>query len=108
MALSIEEAIAAVGAPGRPFEVQEVTVNGLANRTFKNAPATLRDFFDLAREVDATFLVYEDEEWSFREVMHEVDALANALVQNYGIRVGDRVGIAMRNLPSTDFASSHR
>jgi long-chain acyl-CoA synthetase len=97
--LSFEQAIAAVAAPGQPFEVIEYTRDGVTNRIFKNAPATMRDFFDLAREVDATFLVYEDEEWSFREVMEEVDALANALVGTYGVKVGDRVGIAMRNLP---------
>lgn len=99
MGLSFEQAIAAVAAPGQPFEVIQDTREGVTNRIFKNAPATMRDFFDLAREVDATFLVYEDEEWSFREVMEEVDALANALVGTYGVKVGDRVGIAMRNLP---------
>ncbi|HEY1221926.1 MAG TPA: AMP-binding protein, partial [Acidimicrobiales bacterium] len=63
------------------------------------APETLRGFFDLARGVDETFLVYEDEEWSFEDVMREVDALGYALVHHYGIKPGDRVGIAMRNLP---------
>ena len=99
MATSFEEAIAQVSAAGQPFEVVEAVVDGATQRVFKNAPATLRDFFDLARGVDATFLVYEDEEWSFDEVMTEVDALAAALVGRYGVRVGDRVGIAMRNLP---------
>ena len=99
MVLSMQEAIAAVSAPGRPFEVQRVEVGGSVNRVFTNAPATLRDFFDTAREIDATFLVYEDEEWSFREVMSEVDALATTLVQRYNVQSGDRVGIAMRNLP---------
>ncbi len=99
MATSFEEAIAQVSAAGQPFEVVEAVVDGATQRVFKNAPATLRDFFDLARGVDATFLVYEGEEWSFDEVMTEVDALAAALVGRYGVRVGDRVGIAMRNLP---------
>ena len=31
--------------------------------------------------------------------MRHVDALAHALVETFGIRKGDRVGIAMRNLP---------
>ncbi len=99
MALSMQEAIAAVTAPGQPFEVQLVQVDGVTNRVFKNAPANLRDIFDMARGIDASFLVYEDEEWSFSEVMSEADALAYALVHHYGVRVGDRVGIAMRNLP---------
>jgi len=44
-------------------------------------------------------MVYEDEEWSFKRVMDEVDALAYALVHHFGIKKGDRVGIAMRNYP---------
>ena len=47
----------------------------------------------------STFLVYEDERWSFDETMGHVDALAHALVHRFGIGKGDRVGIAMRNLP---------
>src|SRR5690606_17077550 len=48
---------------------------------------------------DAPFLVYEDETWSFAEVMRHVDALAALLVDTYGVRRGDRVAIAMRNYP---------
>jgi len=99
VALSVDEAIAAVAAAGQPFEVVEVERNGVTNREFKNAPETLRGFFDLARGVEEKFLVYEDEEWSFENVMREVDALGYALVHHYGIKPGDRVGIAMRNLP---------
>jgi long-chain acyl-CoA synthetase len=96
---SYKEAIAEVSAPGSPFEVIEVERDGVTNRVFKNSPAKLREFFDLARGVESTFLVYEDEEWSFTRVMAEVDALSYALVHHYGVQVGDRVGIAMRNYP---------
>lgn len=99
MALSMREAIAAVSAPGQPFELTEGVLNGVDYRVFKNCPPTLRQFFESARGLDQTFLVYEGEEWSFDEVMQEVDALAYALVHHYGIEVGDRVGIAMRNMP---------
>jgi long-chain acyl-CoA synthetase len=95
----MKEAVAAVGAAGQPFEVHDVTVDGVTNRMFKNAPATVRDLFDTARGLDQTFIVYEDEEWSFAKVMQEADALGAALVNRYGVAVGDRVGIAMRNLP---------
>ncbi|HSN02626.1 MAG TPA: AMP-binding protein [Acidimicrobiales bacterium] len=82
-----------------PFEVREVERDGVQNREFVNAPATLRDYFASSRGLDATFLVYEDEEWSFNDVMVEVDALASALVNRYHVAPGDRVGVAMRNLP---------
>ncbi len=97
--LTMKEAVAAVGAAGQPFEVHDVTVDGVTNRMFKNAPATVRDLFDTARGLDQTFIVYEDEEWSFAKVMQEADALGAALVNRYGVAAGDRVGIAMRNLP---------
>ncbi len=99
VAHSLPEAIAMVSAPGMPFETTEVTVAGVTTRQFVNAPATVRGFFDLARGVESTFLVYEDEEWTFDEVMREADALGHALVTRYGVRPGDRVAIAMRNLP---------
>ncbi|MHB8379394.1 MAG: class I adenylate-forming enzyme family protein [Acidimicrobiales bacterium] len=96
---SLREAIADVAAAGQPFEVIEREHDGVTNRAFKNAPATLRQFLDSARGVDDTFLVYEDEEWTFAEVMREVDALGHALVHHYDIKEGDRVGVAMRNYP---------
>ena len=99
MGLSIQEANAAVGAPGQPFEVIEVKYDGYSEREFKNAPKNLRQFFDLSRGLDQTFIVYEDEEWTFAEVMQEADALGFALVHKFGVKPGDRVGIAMRNYP---------
>ncbi|MGC2167852.1 MAG: AMP-binding protein, partial [Acidimicrobiales bacterium] len=93
------EALAEVGAPGQPFEVIAVEHQGVSQRAFKNSPATVRDFFDLARGVESTFLVYEDEEWTFERVLKEADALGYALVHHYGVKKGDRVGIAMRNYP---------
>lgn len=99
MGVSFQEANAVIGAPGSPFEVVEVERDGVPSRTFKNAPSDLRQLFDAARGLDGTFIVYEDENWTFAEVMEEVDALGYALVHHYGVRPGDRVGIAMRNYP---------
>ncbi|MDE3064043.1 MAG: AMP-binding protein [Acidobacteriota bacterium] len=99
MANRYEAVLAEVGAPGQPFEVAPAVVDGVTFRSFKNAPATMKEFFDLARGIPETFLVYEDEEWSFADVVAEADALASALVERYGVGPGDRVGIAMRNLP---------
>ncbi|HEV2426720.1 MAG TPA: hypothetical protein VGS61_00705, partial [Acidimicrobiales bacterium] len=81
MAVSFLEAIAQVSATGQPFEVVEGVVDGVPQRVFKNAPATMRDYFDLARGVESTFLVYEGEEWTFDAVVAEADALAAALVE---------------------------
>jgi long-chain acyl-CoA synthetase len=99
VSISIDEAIALVAAPGSPFETEEVPVGGGVVRHFKNAPRNVPELFATSRDLQESFLVYEDEEWSFADVMNEADALGYALVHTYGIKKGDRVGIAMRNLP---------
>ena len=81
------------------FEVVEETIGGVTNRVFKIAPDTLGQLFAATRESDAEFIIYEDERWTFRKLMEHVDAFAAALVNDYGIKKGDRVGISMRNLP---------
>ena len=98
--LSYDQAVARVTAKGQPMEVVDRTIGDVTYKVFKNAPPTLREIFATARQRgDQTFLVYEGERWSFADVMTHVDALGDALVEHYGIKVGDRVAIAMRNLP---------
>ena len=99
MSLEYEEAVAEVTGPGQLFEVVDGVVDGRSYRLFANAPPTLGQVFAGARGQQSTFLVYEDERWTFDETMRHVDALAHALVHTFGIEKGDRVGIAMRNLP---------
>jgi len=99
MALSYEDALSQVTGPGQVFELVEEAVGGIDYRLFKNAPPTLGALFAGARGDQSTFLVYEGERWTFDETMRHVDALAHALVHDFGIAKGDRVGIAMRNLP---------
>jgi long-chain acyl-CoA synthetase len=99
-AMGWEEAVAAVTGPGQRFELVDATVDGVDQRVFANAPASLRSLFEACRNHgDATFLVYEDERWSFEQFMAQVDAWARVLVEAYGIEAGDRVAIAMRNYP---------
>jgi long-chain acyl-CoA synthetase len=100
MPMTWDEAVAAVTGPGKPFELAEADVLGERVRVFKATPPSLRALFGAARaRGDATFLVYEDERWSFGDVMAHVDALGATLAGEYGVRPGDRVAIAMRNYP---------
>ncbi len=95
-----EEAVAAVTGPGARFEMADVDVMGTTQTVIATGPPTLRHLFALWPDRgDDLFLVYEDERRSFAEVADEVAALGAALVGRYGIRPGDRVAIAMRNLP---------
>jgi long-chain acyl-CoA synthetase len=95
--LTWEEVCARVSGPGSLYEIIE---DELGTRNFKHAPPNLRALFDVARTGrDEIFLVYEDERWSFDAVFAQIDALAYALVNRYGIGKGDRVAIGMRNYP---------
>ncbi|HET7593958.1 MAG TPA: AMP-binding protein, partial [Stellaceae bacterium] len=103
--LSIADAVAALTAPGAPFEMEERDIGALRTRVWKNAPGSLRAVLEASRaHGDLPFLVYEDERVSFAEHYRRCAALAHALVTRYGIRKGDRVAIAMRNFPEWSVA----
>ena len=100
MTMDYEAAAAQVTAPGERFEVQPIDVGGITYKAFVNTLPSLRDLFAMAHgRGDTTFLVYEDERWSFADVGAQVAALGHALVERYGVKKGDRVAIAMRNYP---------
>jgi long-chain acyl-CoA synthetase len=99
-AMSWDQAMAVLTGPGAPFEIVERLVDGHPIKQFAELPRSLREAFALARlHGDKPFLVYEDETWTFAELMARVDEIADALVHHYSIRPGDRVAIAMRNYP---------
>jgi long-chain acyl-CoA synthetase len=98
--VSVAEADATLTAPGQLFEMQERTIRGVSTRTWKNAPSSLRTVLDLSlRYGDATFLVYEDERTTYGEHYRIACTMAHRLRDEFGIAQGDRVAIAMRNLP---------
>jgi long-chain acyl-CoA synthetase len=60
----------------------------------------LRDVLELSRgHGDKTYLVYEDERTSFEDHYRIVATLGRRLADRFEIAKGDRVTIAMRNLP---------
>jgi acyl-CoA synthetase (AMP-forming)/AMP-acid ligase II len=104
-ALTREQVIAELTAPGGPYEVETVNIRGVDLPVIKTAPKTLRDLYDSVRpETETTFLVYEDERYSFAEAYDKAATLAHRMRDRFGIRPGDRVAIAMRNYPEWCFA----
>ena len=99
--MSYDEAFAKVTGPGQLFEVVEESVGrhrlpAVQERPAHPGPGLRRG----PGRPESTFMVYEDERWTFDETMRHVDALAHALVHHLRRSAkGDRVGIAMRNLP---------
>lgn len=92
------EAIAALTAPGQTYELEQKTIRGRSLRVFRNAPGSLRDLYQAAVS-DKTFIVYEAERLTFAEAWAQAGRIGHLLVNDYGVRPGDRVAISMRNYP---------
>jgi long-chain acyl-CoA synthetase len=102
---SLKEVTAALTAPGQLFEMEEAQIRGVATRVWKHAPPSLRSVLEITRlHGDATFLVYEDERLTFEEHFRHAATFAHRLAEQYGVRKGDRVAIAMRNFPEWSVA----
>lgn len=102
---TIAEVHAQLTAPGQAFEMDEVEVRGVATRVWKHAPGSLADVLTLSRgHGDLDFLVYEGERWTFDRHYRTAAHLAHLLRREHGVEPGDRVAIAMRNLPEWPIA----
>jgi long-chain acyl-CoA synthetase len=98
-AISVQEADARLTGPGAPFEIARREISGVPLRIWKNAPPTLRQAFTAGRAFGGkTFLVHGEDRVSFEGFARAALAIAAALT-DLGVRKGDRVAIAMRNLP---------
>jgi long-chain acyl-CoA synthetase len=96
---TLPEIRAELCAPGMPFEMETVTIRGVKTRVWKNALPDLRGVMAAARtHGTADFLVYGEERVSFDGFHSAVAALMSALAAR-GVGKGDRVALAMRNLP---------
>jgi long-chain acyl-CoA synthetase len=103
--MSIAEADAALTALGQMFEIDEVLIRGVPTRVWKNAPATLTDILKLSRAyADRPFIIYEDDRMTFEEHFRASAHFAHILRNRFGVGPGDRVAIAMRNLPEWSVA----
>lgn len=94
--LAIQQELCASGAP---FEMDTISIRGVYTRVWKNAPVTIRAVVAGSREHgDRLATIYERQRITFDAQYRAVAALAQALTDR-GIGKGDRVAIAMRNLP---------
>ncbi len=98
-AMSLAQIEAVLCAPGAKFEMDRAVIEGVPTRVWKNAPANLALLARAGRaHGDATFLIYEDERVTYDAWFRAVAALAQHL-RGLGVAKGDRVALAMRNLP---------
>lgn len=103
MALSpadVHAKIQEITATGGVFETHDVAVDGHHYSAYVHAPATLVDVFNGARgHGDLEFIIYEGRRITYNDFFAQVDALAATFQQDYGLKKGDRLAIAMRNNP---------
>ncbi len=87
------------------FELTEETIRGNKYNVFVSAPKNLHDYFQFATiHGEWDFLAYEDESYSYQEVLAMAAGFAHALVNDYGIKKGDSVAFSMRNYPEWMFS----
>jgi len=97
--MSLADATAALTAPGSKFEMESVEIGGLATRVWKHAPHDLGQLLDASRtHGERLFTILDEERVTYEANWRATATLAQALVA-MGVRKGDRVAFAMRNLP---------
>ena len=86
--------------PGAALETKTVTIDGQELSVFAHVPTNLGELYKLGLEFgDQTFLVYQNERFSFAESLDLALRMARILKEKYKIQLGDRVAICARNSP---------
>lgn len=99
-AMSLKEAEARLCVPGSRFEIGTAVINGRTLRVWSCLPANMAELAKevRARHAEREFIVFNDERVTYDGWFRAVATLADHLVK-LGVRPGDRVALAMRNLP---------
>lgn len=85
--------------PGKPFEIVAARVRGVDLRVWRNVPPTLRALITHARgHGDRVATILDDDRVTYEAQYRAIARLAGWLVA-CGLGKGDRVAIAMRNMP---------
>lgn len=92
------EALAAVTAPGAPFETVEEDVCGHRMEVFRDRRRSLRELLAVSmRFGERECLIEGDSRLTFRAHYGRVASLAQAFREDYGVRKGDRVAVFAAN-----------
>jgi long-chain acyl-CoA synthetase len=103
--LTNDEAVALLGTEPSPYAITRETVDGVEFTSFLHGPRTLPVIYAMSERHDArTFIVYEDEVYTFAQARARAASLAHALAHDLGVKKGDRVALAMRNYPEWCFS----
>jgi long-chain acyl-CoA synthetase len=98
-AMTRDQVKAALCAPGMPFEMDTVDIEGVPTRVWKNALPNLAALAESTKLFgEREFVVFDDERVTY-SAWYKAVATLGAALQEMGVRKGDRVALAMRNLP---------
>ncbi|MBS0502750.1 MAG: acyl--CoA ligase [Proteobacteria bacterium] len=88
--------------PGGPLPLTTFEQDGVTYPMIATAPPSLPPYFQLfsMQHADKEFLVCGDERLTFAQVYAQARAVAGALVDGFGVKRGDHIGIAARNAPA--------
>jgi len=92
-------------APGGVHEITADTWDcagrQITFRCFKTADNTLREMYEKSfpEFADNEFIVYQKERYTYRQIYDHVCKLSRCLVEEFGVKKGDRIAVAMRNYP---------
>ena len=81
-------------ADGAAFAMTEIEVRGHPMRVYNGAPATMRNIWEIGQmHGDKTYVIFEDERYTYAEIGAQVRSLAHLLRDTHGVGSGDRVAI---------------
>ncbi|BGP37471.1 hypothetical protein JCM10450v2_001377 [Rhodotorula kratochvilovae] len=97
---TVQECDRILEAQDSPFVCDEVTIGTRRVKAYRNLPASVRDLWLAVVEPYAQreYLVYEGERLTYAQTHEQVLRLAS-LLHARGVKKGNRVVIAMRNVP---------
>jgi long-chain acyl-CoA synthetase len=100
--IRMDQIIAQLTGEGGMIPVTTIEQNGLSLPMIASAPPALPQYFALfcAQHGDKDFLVAGDERLSFTQVYAAARQVAGGLIDGFGVKRGDHVGIAARNAPA--------
>ncbi|MDF2493898.1 class I adenylate-forming enzyme family protein [Sphingomonas sp.] len=100
--LKMDATMAALTGEGGPLALGSIERFGQTLPIIAGAPPTLPAYFaHYAQQHEGTeFLIAGDERLTYADVYGRAQKVADALVSGFGVKKGDRIGIAARNSPS--------
>ncbi|KAE9391780.1 acetyl-CoA synthetase-like protein [Gymnopus androsaceus JB14] len=96
---TVEECNRIITAPGALHELETRVIDGSVKRVYKNLWPSLRVFWLSVCELhrDKIYIVYEDERFTYQQMLEKSVQAAVMLRDSYKVGKGDRVGICSRN-----------